>query len=376
MTKSLFDNFDLAGTPLKNRIVMAPMTRARAPHDIADERTALYYTQRATAGLIVTEGTPISREGQGYLFNPGIFSKEQIAGWKLTTDSVHAAGGKIFAQIWHVGRLSHPTIQEEGKRPVSATSRRAEGAKAFGYNPDGQPDLIDTPAPRPLTTGEVKRVVADFARAAENAVAAGFDGVEIHDANGYLLEQFMNPLVNDRSDEYSGKSIDNRLRFTLEVIDAVCASIGSSRTGIRLSPYGQIFDMPLYPEINDTYNRLAVEINARDLAYVHLMNQSGFSRADQGTEAQGGAGFFDVLTSMKARLSGPALILAGGMTRARAEEMLETGTIDLAAFGVNYISNPDLVERLRHNWPLSPASQETFYGGDAQGYTDYPPYQK
>lgn len=374
MKNTLFEAFALSGTSLRNRVVMAPMTRSRAPSDVADTMTALYYTQRATAGLIVTEGTPVSREGQGYLFNPGIFSDEQIAGWKLTTDSVHAVGGRIFAQLWHVGRLSHPSIQEAGKLPVSPSSRKAKGAKAFGYNENGQPALIDTPAPRPLKTDEIPRLVEDFARAAENAIAAGFDGVEIHAANGYLFEQFLNPGVNDRTDRYAADTLDNRLRFTLEVIDAVAARIGANRTGIRLSPYGQIFDMPAYPEINETYLALAAEIGKRKLAYLHLMNQSGFSRADGKVEGSAENGFFELMRGMKSQLSATALILAGGMTRDLAEEMIEGGEIDLAGFGANFISNPDLVARMQNGLPLAEPDRETFYGGDSKGYIDYPPY--
>ncbi|TCQ76678.1 2,4-dienoyl-CoA reductase-like NADH-dependent reductase (Old Yellow Enzyme family) [Raoultella ornithinolytica] len=374
MKNALFEPFDLAGTPLHNRVVMAPMTRSRAPFDVADTMTALYYTQRATAGLIVTEGTPVSREGQGYLFNPGIFNEEQIAGWKLTTDSVHSVGGRIFAQLWHVGRLSHPSIQENGKLPVSPSSKKAEGAKAFGYDENGQPALIDTPAPRPLKTDEIPRLVEDFAKAAENAIAAGFDGIEIHAANGYLFEQFLNPNVNDRTDKYAADTLSNRLRFTLEVIDAVISRIGANRVGIRLSPYGQIFDMPEYPEIDETYEALAAEIGKRRLAYLHLMNQSGFSRADGKVEGNTVNGFFKLMSAMKSQLKSTVLILAGGMTHDQALAMIERCEIDLAAFGANYISNPDLVARMQNGLPLSEPNRETFYGGNAKGYIDYPPY--
>jgi 2,4-dienoyl-CoA reductase-like NADH-dependent reductase (Old Yellow Enzyme family) len=373
----LFETFKIGDVALGNRIAMAPLTRSRAPHDAADERVALYYTQRATAGLIVSEGTPISREGQGYLFNPGIFTAEQIAGWKLTTDSVHAAGGKMFAQIWHVGRVSHPSIQENAKRPVSASSKQPIGATAFGYDADGKPALVEPPAPRALTTEEVSRVVGEFAQAAENAIQAGFDGVEIHGANGYLHEQFLNPLVNDRTDQYSGGDLSNRLRFTLEVIDAVVARIGAGRVGIRISPYGQLFDMPLYDQIDETYTALAAEIGTRRLAYVHVMDQSGFPAP--GKENSGGGpkeAFNNLLVAIKARLPETAVILAGGMTRARAEDLINDGIIDLAAFGTAYISNPDLVARLKNGWPLAEADRATFYGGDGHGYIDYPPYKE
>lgn len=372
----LFAEFRMGDTTLKNRIVMAPLTRSRAPDDAADERVALYYAQRATAGLIVSEGTPISREGQGYLFNPGIFTAEQIAGWRLTTHSVHAVGGKMFAQIWHVGRVSHPSIQEGGKLPVSASSKQAVGATAFGYDADGKPALVEPPAPRQLTTAEVSRIVGEFAQAAENAIEAGFDGVEIHGANGYLFEQFMNPLVNDRTDQYSADQLDNRLRFTLQVIDAVVARIGAGRVGIRISPYGQLFDMPLYEQIDETYTALATEIGARQLAYVHVMDQSGFPAP--GTQGGGGspkATFINLLSTMKSKLPGTALILAGGMSRQRAQDLINDGIIDLAAFGTAYISNPDLVARLQNNWPLTDAKRETFYGGGAEGYIDYAPHR-
>ena len=369
----LFDPFVLGDMVLKNRIVMAPLTRSRAPHDIANERIALYYTQRSTAGLIISEGTPISREGQGYLFNPGIFTPEQINGWRLTTHSVHAVAGKIFTQLWHVGRVSHPSIQD-GKLPVSPSSKRAVGAMAYGYDESGKPDYVEPPAPRQLTTNEIVRIVEEFAQAADNAIEAGFDGVELHAANGYLFEQFMNPLVNDRTDRYSADTIGNRLRFTLEVIDAVVQRIGAGRVGIRISPYGKLFDMPLYPEIDITYTELAKEIGQRKLAYVHVMNQAGFTRLDKVVETEGESGFTGLLRQMKAHFSQTALILAGGMTRERAEQMIEANLIDLAAFGTPFISNPDLVARLQNAWPLAPTDPDTYYGGGAEGYIDYRSY--
>lgn len=375
MSSPLFESFNLSGIPLRNRVVMAPLTRARAPRDIADERTALYYAQRATAGLIVSEGTPISREGQGYLFNPGIYTAEQIEGWRLTTQSVHAVGGRMFAQLWHVGRVSHPTIQHDGQLPVSASSRRAVGAQAFGHDETGQPGLVEPPAPRQLATDEIPRIVGEFAQAAANAIEAGFDGVEIHGANGYLFEQFMNPLVNDRTDAYSAGTLQDRLRFTLEVIDAVVARIGAQRTGIRISPYGQLFDMPLHPQIDETYTALAHEIGIRKLAYVHVMDQSGFKVGQKTVDAVGDSGFDALLRQIKRQLPHTALILAGGLDRAGAESLIAEGVIDLAAFGASYISNPDLVARLQNDWPLTPPDRATFYGGGAAGYIDYGPYK-
>ena len=273
----LFKPFDLNEIPLANRIVMAPMTRSRAANNIADERTALYYAQRATAGLIVTEGSPISREGQGYLFNPSIYSDEQVAGWRLTTDSVHAVGGKIFAQLWHVGRVSHTSLQPDGGAPRSATSRLAKDSIVFAYDDNGKPGFVSTSTPSALSTMEVERVVEDFVSAAANAIEAGFDGVEIHAANGYLFEQFLNPLVNDRTDRYSATTRENQLRFALEVVDGIAERIGAGKIGIRISPYGQLFDMPHYPGILDTYGALAFELGMRRIAYIHVMDQSNVS---------------------------------------------------------------------------------------------------
>jgi 2,4-dienoyl-CoA reductase-like NADH-dependent reductase (Old Yellow Enzyme family) len=370
----LFSPFDISGLSLANRVVMAPMTRSRAPDDIPTETIALYYAQRATAGLIVSEGTPISREGQGYLFNPGVFTAEQIAGWKLVTDSVHAVGGRMFAQIWHVGRVSHPSIQYDGLAPVSASTKIAEGATAFGYDADGKAGLIATTAPRQLTTDEVSRVARDFADAAANSMEAGFDGVEIHGANGYLFEQFLNPLVNDRTDRYSAETMENRLRFALEAVDAVIARIGRERVGIRLSPYGRLFDMPHHDEIDATYIALVEALGERRIAYIHIMDQSGFGVGDKDTGDSVADKIQNLLRIFRQKAPGTALILAGSMTRDRAERLIADGTIDLAGFGQPFISNPDLVARLRHDLPLATPDKSTYYGGGARGFVDYPPY--
>jgi len=372
---NLFDTYDLNGLTLSNRFVMAPMTRSRAPVDIATEQIALHYTQRGTAGLIVSEGTPISREGQGYLFNPGIFTPEQIQGWKMVTDSVRSVGGKMFAQLWHVGRVSHTSIQIDGKAPVSSTGNPAQGAIAFGYTDNGEPGFVATSTPRPLSTEEVGRVVEDFAQAAENAVAAGFDGVEIHGANGYLIEQFLNPLVNDRTDRYSAQNLEDRLRFVFEVVDAVVARIGANKVGIRISPYGQLFDMPIYPQIDETYSALCAGMRQRGIAYVHVMDQTHFFLAAEGSDAQEEA-LRSLLKHCKAELGDTALILAGDMTLERAQDLVDAGLIDLAAFGQPFIANPDLVARLKNGWPLTTPDRDTYYGGDAKGYVDYAPYEE
>ena len=369
----LFSPFKMGNNVLNNRVVMAPLTRSRAKKCIADELTALYYTQRATAGLIVTEGTPISREGTGYLFNPSIFSPEQVNGWRLVTQSVHAVGAKIFAQIWHVGRVSHRSIQENGAAPVSASSKVAKGAVAYGYDETGAPAFVNTDAPRALATAEISRVVGDFVNGAENAVAAGFDGVEIHGANGYLIEQFLNPFVNDRTDEYGAGTLENRLRFVLEVVDAIIDKIGADRVAIRLSPYGQLYDMGHYPEIVETYTALVNALGQRGIAYVHIMDQSGFTMGTNEGESVADK-LMRLLKSFRPLLPKTAIILAGGMTRGRAEMLIASGVIDLAAFGQAYIANPDLVARLRDNLPLAKPDRATFYGGNEVGYVDYPAF--
>jgi len=370
----LFAPYALKGLTLTNRFVMAPMTRSRAPEDIATEQIALHYTQRGTAGLIVSEGTPISREGQGYLFNPGIFTSAQIKGWKLVTDSVRSVGGRMFAQLWHVGRVSHTSIQDNSKAPVSSTDKPAQGAIAFGYTENGEPGFVATSTPRALETDEVARVVEDFAQAAANAVAAGFDGVEIHGANGYLIEQFLNPLVNDRTDRYSAKTLEDRLRFVFEVVDAVVARIGANRVGIRISPYGQLFDMPIYPQIDETYSALCAGMGEREIAYVHVMDQTHFFLAAEGSDKQEQA-LRELLKHCKSQLGDTALILAGDMTLERAQDLLDAGLIDLAGFGQPFIANPDLVARLKNGWPLTAPDRDTYYGGGTKGYVDYPPYE-
>lgn len=367
----LLEPYNLAGLPLSSRVVMAPLTRSRTPHDIANDMTAVYYRQRAGAGLIISEGTPISQEGTGYLFNPGIFTKEQILGWRKTTDAVRAAGGRMFAQLWHVGRVSHTSIQPNGQSPISSTSRVAKGARAFGYTETGQPGFVHTSEPRPLATGEIAGLVADFVRGAVNAIDAGFDGVELHGASGYVFEQFLNPNVNDRTDRYSADNMRNRLRFTLEVVDAVAAAIGVSRLGIRLTPFGQIFDMPGYADAGETYRQLGQELSDRRIGYIHLMDQSGFRLEDMILpENRDFRNFLDDFRSAFTR----TIILAGSLTKESAERLIGAGTIDLAAFGQPFIANPDLVERFRNGWPLSLPDRATYYGGDEKGYIDYPTY--
>jgi N-ethylmaleimide reductase len=362
----LFDPYDLSGIQLKNRIVMAPMTRARNLDTIANEQTALYYAQRATAGLIVTEGTTISPQAQGSIMVPGIWSEEQVAGWSKTTRAVHDAGGKVFAQLWHVGRMSHHSVQPGGGEPVSASAVPVAVHPmntTFAYLDDGTPGRVEPTSPRALTADEIARTITHFADAAGNARAAGFDGIEVHGATGYLFEQFLNPHTNRRTDDYGG-SLLNRARFALDVVDAIAARIGADRVGMRLSPRSTIFDMPEYPDSDDTYRYLAQALGERNIAYLHLHDIGPL---------MGGVPLIpeDLLRDLKKAFAGP-LILAGGMTKARGSDLIERGIIDLAAFGQPYIANPDLVERLQHDIPLATPHRETFYGGDSRGYTDYP----
>ncbi|WP_172328914.1 alkene reductase [Mangrovicoccus sp. HB161399] len=360
----LFDTVRLGGLTIKNRAAMAPMTRARSPRNVPTAETARYYVQRAGAGLIVTEGTVISPEGSGFADCPGLWSQEQVAAWQPVTAAVHDQGAAIFTQIWHVGRMSHVSLQPGGAAPVSATGRQAANSSAFGITADGTPGFVTASRPRPLETGEIGRVAGDFARAAENAVAAGFDGVEIHGANGYLIEQFLNGAVNDRTDRYGSQSVENRIRFALEVVDACIARIGAGKVGIRLSPFGRLHELGDFEGEEDTFLTLAAELDKRGLAFVHIMDQ-----ASRGAPAMP-HGF---LEKFRAAYSG-VLILAGGMDLERSNAMIGAGLIDIAAFGAPFTSNPDLVERMRHGWPLAPFDPDAYYGGTAKGYTDWPAY--
>jgi N-ethylmaleimide reductase len=359
----LFQPYAFAGHRLGNRIIMAPMTRARRPDYVADAETVLYYRQRASAGLIISEGTPVSPEGQGYINVPGIWSPEQVAGWGLVTDAVHQEGSTIFAQLWHVGRMSHVSLQPNGGQPVSSTSKPARDPKsmAFVFLDDGSTGMVEPSVPRPLETGEVARVIEDFVRGARNARDAGFDGIELHAANGYLFEQFLNPILNDRTDQYGG-SIENRTRIVLETVDAMIEAIGADRVGIRLAPFNQQFDMPVYDDGGETYLFLARELTKRRIAYVHLNDNwaAGRSVIDEA-----------YLRQFREAFDG-TLILAGAMTIERAQRLVDEGLIDLPAFGQPFIANPDLVERLRRGAPLATPDRDTWYGGGSAGYTDYP----
>lgn len=363
--KTLFTPLTVGNIALANRVVMAPMTRSRArTGDTADELTALYYAQRASAGLIVTEGSQISVQGQGYLFTPGIYSAEQVKGWQLTTQAVHEKGGKIFLQLWHVGRISHVSLQHEGAAPVSSVAVRAQNSRCYATDEHGQPGQVATSVPEALSIAGINAIIGDYVAAAQNAVAAGFDGVEIHAANGYLLEQFINAGLNTRQDEYGGATPDSRVRFALEVTDAIAAAIGGDKTGIRLAPFGRLFDMPAFAGEEQTWLHLATALSARNLAYVHLSSQ----------QTLGQQAIPDGFLKKFRQAYQGTLIIAGGFDTALAERYLQEGYADLIGFGRPYISNPDLVERMANGWLLAEPDRTTFYGGSDVGYTDYPAY--
>ncbi|WP_299814252.1 alkene reductase [uncultured Roseibium sp.] len=353
----LFSPAKAGAIDLKNRVVMAPLTRNRAraeddtPHDLHVE----YYRQRAGAGLIVTEGSQISAQGKGYAWTPGIYSDAQVEGWKKVTDAVHAEGGKIVIQIWHVGRISHPILQPGGVDPV-APSAIAANSKTF----DGT-QFIETPMPRALEENEIAGIAEDFARATRNARKAGFDGVEVHGANGYLIDQFLKDGANQRDDAYGG-SVEKRMRFLKEVMDAVTGAWSADRVGIRLSPFSNANDIT-DSNPQETFTHAIRLLNTYGLAYLHLVEgQTGGPR----DIPEGGD-----LAALYALFDG-ARMGNNGYDRASAIEAVESGALDLVAFGRAFISNPDLVDRLKKNAPLNEPDRDTFYGGGAKGYTDYP----
>jgi N-ethylmaleimide reductase len=322
---------------------------------------AKYYEQRASAGMIVTEATQISAEGQGYLDTPGIYSPEQVAGWRRVTAAVHAKGGKIVVQLWHVGRISHVSLQPDGQPPVSSTARRAN-TKTFTAN-----GFEAVSAPRALATEELPRIVADYRQAAHNALDAGFDGVEVHGANGYLLEQFLRDSVNDRSDAYGGAQA-NRARLLLEVMRTVAGEVGPGRTGLRLSPVTPANDAQQDSDAQGLYNHVVEQLAPLRLAFIHVIEG-----ATGGARDVAPFDYAALRSRFKAGNPQGAWIVNNGYTRAMALDAVATGAADMVAFGKPFISNPDLVERLRMDAPLAPLNQKTLYGGDAAGYTDYPP---
>ncbi len=359
--KSLFDPLRLGAIQAANRIVMAPLTRDRAgPHQVPTPLMATYYAQRASAGLIVSEATQISPEGQGYLDTPGIHSTEQVAGWRRVTDAVHEVGGKIVCQLWHVGRISHVSLQPGGQAPVSSTARRAE-TKTFtrrGFEP--------VSAPRALRLDELPRIVDAYRRAARCALDAGFDGVEVHGANGYLLEQFLRDSINDRSDAYGGPR-ERRARLLLEVMMAIVDEIGAGRSGLRLSPVTPANDAGQDSDAQALFDHVVERLAPLRLAYIHVIEgATGGARDDVAFD------FAALRQRYKRDHADGVWIVNNGYSRTMAIEAVASGSADAVAFGKLFIGNPDLVARLRDDAPLAQADRKTFYGGGAEGYVDYP----
>lgn len=357
----LFEPVHVGALELPSRIVLAPMTRNRADHD--DNRPnalmAEYYHQRADAGLIVSEGAPVSPQAQGYLWTPGIYTEEQVAGWREVTGAVHDAGGRIFVQLWHCGRVSHQSLQPGHAAPLAPSAGQAD-TQVFALDDDGQPALLAPSPARAMTEAEIEETIADFRRATERALEAGFDGVEIHGANGYLLDQFLNASVNRRDDRWGGP-LENRARLVLAVVEAAVEVAGSGRVGLRLSPHGSFNDMGADPETDAMVDHLAGACGRLGLAYLHFVDPVFNGHA----EGEG------LLKQARQRFGGP-VIACGDMDRAKAERYLEAGLADLIGFGRSYLANPDLPTRLERDAPLNEPDPATFYGGDAAGYTDYP----
>ena len=356
---NLFASVKVGAYELPNRMVMAPLTRMRAGQgNVPREMNATYYAQRASAGLIISEATQVAPQGQGYPNTPGIHSQEQVEGWKLVTKAVHDRGGKIFLQLWHVGRVSHPSLQPNGELPVAPSAIAPEGmANTFS----GEQPFV---TPRALLTEEIPGIVEQYRQGAKNALAAGFDGVEIHGANGYLLDQFLHDSSNQRTDAYGG-SIANRSRLLMEVTEAVVGVWGSDRVGIRLSPSGTFMSMH-DSNTEALFNYVVSGLNQFNLAYLHIVEPR--IKGDTTVEPEaGGLG----VSHFRPMYQG-TLITAGGYTRDTGEKVIQTGEADLVAYGRLFIANPDLPKRFALNTTLNRYDRSTFYGGDKQGYIDYP----
>jgi len=359
---SLFEPLDLGAVRTDNRVLMAPLTRMRAtvPGDVPNELMRDYYVQRASAGLMISEGTQISPEGKGYMDTPGIHDAAQVAGWRAVTDAVHEAGGLIAAQLWHVGRVSHESFHDGGL-PVSASAQPYRNRTSV-RGEDGRPVRVACPTPRALGLHEIPRVIEDYRRATVNARAAGFDLVEIHGAHGYLLHQFLAADSNQRADEYGG-SLAARARLMLEVTDAVVDAWSADRVAVRISPIGA-FNGTEDPEGADAGLFVAGELGRRGLAFLHLSEPdwAGGPELDD-----------DYRRALREAHAGP-IVGAGNYDLAKAERLLGAGLVDAVAFGRSFIANPDLPRRLSDGLPLNPQRPESFYGGGAEGYTDYPAY--
>ncbi|WP_035479889.1 alkene reductase [Aliagarivorans marinus] len=361
----LFKPFEFGELSTANRIAMAPMTRSRTnqPGDVPNQMMATYYGQRADAGLIVTEGAPISQVARGYSMTQGIYTREHIEGWKQVTEAIHQRGGKAFIQLWHVGRRSHSSIT--GLQPVSASALK-DPDQVFGPLPEGGFGMIETETPRALSVEEIQATIGDFVQAAHNAMEAGFDGVEIHAAHGYLIDQFMRIASNQRDDQYGG-SQENRMRLMLEVVEALVDAIGADKVAIRVSPHVIEGFKDSDPEIVELTLKAIAKMSRFNLAYLHF--SENISRHEEVPES-----FRQQVREVYAN----PIMVAGKLTKQSANALLDKGYADFAAFGTPFVTNPDLVERMKNDWPLTefdPDARLTLYGGDERGFTDYACYQ-
>jgi N-ethylmaleimide reductase len=369
MSQQLFQPISIGRFQTSHRVAMAPLTRSRAgqPGDIPTDLNVEYYRQRASAALLITEATQISQQGQGYAWTPGIYTDEQISGWRRVSQGVHAEGGLIFMQLWHVGRVSHPSFQPGNTLPVAPSALPVPG-KTFIVDEQGDGVWGDVPVPRALATAEIAYIIEDYRRAARNAIDAGMDGVEIHAGNGYLLDQFINSNSNHRDDRYGG-SVENRGRFLLEVVDAIVEEVGADRVGVRLTPMGRFMGMgDDTPEV--TFGHIVTELNSWPLAYLHLVEPAVVGTVkDENYDPK----WDEIITQLR-KAWGGVLILAGGYDPQTAEAAVAKGRADMIAFGRPFLANPDLPHRIREGLALNPADPTTFFGGDERGYTDYPAY--
>lgn len=363
----LFQPVRLGRYNLPHRIVMAPLTRSRArqPGNVPTPLNACYYAQRASAALIISEATQVSMQGQGYAWTPGIHSREQVEGWRRVTSAVHEAGGLIFMQLWHVGRISHPRLQPDGMLPVAPSAIKPAG-EAFVENESGEGELVPFVTPRALQIEEMPYLVKQYVRGARNALSAGFDGVEVHGANGYLIDQFVNSRTNQRADPYGGL-IENRARLLMEVVEAVREVWGADRVGVRLSPLGSFNDIG-DDEPESIFGYIAQRLSEYRLAYLHVINPAA-AAIEKSIEPDPRA--LRMVALMREKYRG-TLILGGGFDHDSAEAWLEQGKADLIAFGRKFLANPDLPERFRSRAQLNADDPSTYYGGGAKGYTDYP----
>jgi N-ethylmaleimide reductase len=367
MTEILFQPFRLGRYELPHRMVMAPLTRSRArqPGNIPSPMNACYYAQRASAAFIITEATQVSMQGQGYAWTPGIHSRDQVEGWRLVTEAVHKAGGRIFLQLWHVGRISHPALQPDGMLPVAPSAIQPRGM-AFIENDRGEGELVPMLEPRALQTEELPYIVRQYVRGAKHALEAGFDGIEIHAANGYLLDQFLCSSTNRRTDIFGG-SVENRMRLLVQIVEALRGVWVPDRIGVRLSPMGSFNDIEDHdPE--RTFDVVATALNKYGLAWLHLVNPD-VPALEKGREPHPRA--LRILDIIRKQFRGP-LIIAGGFDHETAESWLQQGRADLIAFGRKFLANPDLPERFRQHARLNADNPATYYGGGAIGYIDYP----